>query len=152
MEYKDYLKTEEWRNTRNYTLFYQGCSCRVCGSTKNLNIHHRRYSYKGESILFKERQDNLLVICNSCHYLWHKLHGYGRIPFPTLRNLLNKGVPKLLAFEHPYSKAKNLLKQSISVSKTARGSNLGGGTQQPEGLTDLYVGEVKRTQPLTSTK
>ena len=108
LDYKEYLKTPHWQAKRTEAFSKQGNKCRVCGSPYSLNIHHRRYRYKGKSILYKELNQNLLVLCQDCHLLWHKMHGYHKIPFPTLRRLLKAGIPKMLAFQHPYSKAKTL--------------------------------------------
>lgn len=50
--------------------------CFFCGSRKKLNIHHTTYLKKdGKSILFKEQQGNLIVLCNRCHNEWHKING-----------------------------------------------------------------------------
>lgn len=109
MQYNLYLHSEHWQNKRKETLLKQGKNCRVCGSDENINIHHRRYKYNGESVLGKEINQILLPLCRDCHGLWHKLHGYKHIPFPSLRMKLQAGIPKVLAFKKPYSKIKTLL-------------------------------------------
>lgn len=102
VNYHSYLQSDHWKKTRARTILLQGSKCRVCGSSKNINIHHRRYKYNGKSILGREINQTLLPLCQDCHNLWHKLHGLKRIPFPTLRHKLKKGIDKLTAFSFPY--------------------------------------------------
>lgn len=115
-EYKEYLKTDHWKKKREETFIKQGRKCRICGSEKELHIHHRSYRYKGESTLFKEINASLLVICKDCHFLWHELQGHKRIPFPRLRRVLSQGIDKRTAFTYPYSKAKTLLNRNQQPS------------------------------------
>jgi hypothetical protein len=109
MNYQNYLKTKYWKNKRKEVLMKQGNKCRICGSGTNIQIHHRRYKLlNGESVLGKEINAILLPICDDCHNLWHKLKGYKKIPFPTLRKKLMAGIPKEIAFKHSYTKIENL--------------------------------------------
>lgn len=111
MNYNQYLRSDHWKNKRKEVISKQGNKCRICGSVKELNIHHRRYYNYGESLLYKEKNAFLLPLCNDCHFLWHKLHGFKHIPFPRLRTILSLGVPKQIAFAHPYISIKGLRKR-----------------------------------------
>ena len=117
ISYKEYLNTEHWKKKREEVFIRQGKRCRVCHSTFRLEIHHRRYKYKGESLLFKEINTNLIPLCHKCHFLWHELHGFKKIPFPRLRALIKAGIPRITVFQHPYTKAKTLLKFSDQVGR-----------------------------------
>jgi hypothetical protein len=109
VNYKDYLKTKHWKNKREEVLMKQGNKCRICGSEIKIQIHHRRYKLpNGDSVLGKEPNCFLLPVCNDCHSLWHKLKGFKKIPFPTLRRKLRAGIPKEIAFKHSYTKIENL--------------------------------------------
>jgi len=110
MQYSQYLGTSHWKEKRQEVFIKQGKCCRICGSDQNINIHHRRYKHDGKSILYKELNQNLLVICRDCHGLWHKLHGFQKIPFPHLRWMLQAGIPKILVFQYPHLNKKQLLK------------------------------------------
>ena len=109
MEYKKYLQSEHWKNKRDEVIVKQGNKCRVCGSDKNINIHHRTYKHHGVSIVGKELNAYLLPLCEECHYLWHKYQGYKRIPFPSLRWKLKAGISKELAFQRPSTSIRTLL-------------------------------------------
>jgi hypothetical protein len=104
MKYNDYLKTDHWKKIRIQTFHKQGNKCRICFSSNDLQIHHRRYYKNGENILFKEQNRDLLVLCKDCHFLWHNINGYQRIPFARLRRLLKEGKSKQIAFSLSYKR------------------------------------------------
>lgn len=75
MAYANYLKTFHWMKMKN-RLYSKYNKCFFCGSKDGLNIHHRRYkNKKGKSILFREREQDLLVICRECHKKIHDKYG-----------------------------------------------------------------------------
>lgn len=67
MPYGDYLQTEHWKDTRTRKLIEAGYKCQVCNSNGKLNVHHRTYENRGN-----EQLDDLLVLCNDCHKLFHE--------------------------------------------------------------------------------
>lgn len=66
--YKEYLQSEGWQHKKS--LFYQEYpeGCWVCGSTKNLKLHHKTYER-----VFKERLTDLVCLCDDCHAELHKM-------------------------------------------------------------------------------
>lgn len=67
MQYKEYLTTPEWRETRKKKLKRARYRCQVCNSNeKSLNVHHRTYERRGE-----ERDEDLIVLCQDCHEMYH---------------------------------------------------------------------------------
>lgn len=40
--------------------------CEMCGSTKNVDIHHKDHNYNNNS------SDNLMLVCRSCHMKLHR--------------------------------------------------------------------------------
>ena len=47
--------------------------CQVCGSTNNLQVHHRQFrSQQGP-----DEESNLITVCASCHERLHHSHGDG---------------------------------------------------------------------------
>lgn len=72
MKYKDYLKSEDWRDCRKHKL--KKCKkCFVCKAKKNLHIHHKKYKEEGNSILGKEERRHLVVLCKECHQILHNI-------------------------------------------------------------------------------
>ena len=84
MNYKSYLHTKHWREIRKKKLLKTPI-CQVCNNQTGLHVHHKKYKYKGKSILFKERVEDLITLCNSCHRLIH-------IYFGTSMKKINKKI------------------------------------------------------------
>lgn len=53
-------------------------ACRVCGSTNNLQVHHRQYQFIVSIDDFKKPWDYeeslLITLCRECHDLGHEQH------------------------------------------------------------------------------
>lgn len=118
MSYNNYLQSTHWKKTRENKLKAADC-CQICCSVKKLNVHHKKYEIhdtdrlvkiKGiqpGSILGRETNSDLIVLCSSCHKLTHhyfvgKTKGRGfnlrkkhRI---QIRRMLERGVEKKTAF------------------------------------------------------
>lgn len=67
MPYREYLQTEEWKERRRRAMKRAGFRCQVCNQSDTLNVHHRTYERRGD-----ERNDDLLVLCQPCHELFHR--------------------------------------------------------------------------------
>lgn len=67
MNYKDYLKSDEWQNKRKLVIIRDWWRCKCCNSTKQLNVHHRTY----KTIHTPEEINDLTLLCNRCHSLIH---------------------------------------------------------------------------------
>lgn len=66
-KYYSYLKSQDWKSKRKYALEFYGYTCNLCGSKNNLEVHHRTYKNLG-----KEAMEDLMLLCESCHYKFHK--------------------------------------------------------------------------------
>ena len=66
LPYNDYLKTEWWQQRRAKALAEGGHKCRICAATAALEVHHNTYERLGH-----ERAADLIVLCRSCHKLFH---------------------------------------------------------------------------------
>ena len=66
-EYRRYLKSDHWKETRSIALQKANYTCKDCGSKSNLQVHHLTYARRGH-----ERQSDLVVVCDKCH---KKRHG-----------------------------------------------------------------------------
>lgn len=68
MKYEDFLQSEFWKTIRR--RFYQKKTtikvCFICGSNKNLQLHHRSYKK-----IFHNTTNNLICLCGSCHTSIH---------------------------------------------------------------------------------
>lgn len=65
--YAKYLNTDHWKMVREGALQYARNTCQVCGIKEvTLNVHHKTYKNLG-----KERMDDLVVMCESCHKAIH---------------------------------------------------------------------------------
>lgn len=58
--------------------------CRYCGSRERLQVHHIKYRSKGGS----EEADNLITLCEWCHYEIHKDEPVGNIMYKHLTETL----------------------------------------------------------------
>lgn len=64
--YKDYLKTDHWKQLRKRILKQSGYKCQLCSSKENLNVHHNTYENRG-----CEKDEDLVVLCGDCHEKFH---------------------------------------------------------------------------------
>lgn len=68
--YKKQLLDERWLKRRKQVLACKGHKCEMCGATKYLQIHHKRY-IKGK-YAWEYKMKDYLVLCANCH---EKTHG-----------------------------------------------------------------------------
>lgn len=66
MPYQNYLRTREWRDTRQLAIEAANGACQRCGDTRRLEVHHTDYDHRGFETL-----DDLEVLCNPCHRNHH---------------------------------------------------------------------------------
>ncbi|MGL5752631.1 MAG: HNH endonuclease [Paraclostridium sp.] len=68
--YREYLKSNEWKEIKNLVLKRDGNKCIKCGSSNNLQIHHTTYvNIFNES----ENLDDLITLCSKCHMEEHNI-------------------------------------------------------------------------------
>lgn len=66
-DYKDYLKTYDWNETRKIILKEANYKCQLCGAREvRLNVHHNTYENIGN-----EHREDLVVLCDDCHKKFH---------------------------------------------------------------------------------
>ena len=73
MPYGEYLQTPHWQHKRDEKLWAVGYRCQLCNRASSeavLDVHHRTYERLGE-----ERDEDLTVLCRTCH---HRHHEHGR--------------------------------------------------------------------------
>lgn len=65
-----YLKSEEWRTVRTFTLAKEKAKCEICGKRSWSNdCHHKLYPDN----IWKTRPVHLVVLCRECHDSVHSL-------------------------------------------------------------------------------
>lgn len=62
--YLDYLQSPEWQERRLAKLEQAGYRCEKCSEHSGLSVHHKTYERLGN-----ERSDDLIVLCQSCHWV-----------------------------------------------------------------------------------
>ena len=67
VEYSKYIRTKKWKTLASLVKEKAGNKCVFCGSEKKLVAHHHNYIN-----LYNETEDDLICVCNICHY---KIHG-----------------------------------------------------------------------------
>jgi len=66
MPYKEYLKTDHWKEMRVQALAGADYKCQLCNTDKTLQVHHRTYERRG----YEDLKD-LTVLCRHCHAKHH---------------------------------------------------------------------------------
>ena len=66
LKYEEFLKTNYWKSVSR--TMREGSKCEICGSTENLQIHHKTYEHHGYEHLYLEE---LQCLCKDCHLKVH---------------------------------------------------------------------------------
>ena len=75
-QYREYLKSDDWKQKRSRKWEKSSKRCAICGSVENLDTHHLNYKN-----LFDVTNGDLKLFCRRCHYLAHDLMSQGKIKF-----------------------------------------------------------------------
>ena len=67
VEYSKYKRTKKWKTLTSLVKEKAGNKCVFCGSEKKLVAHHHNYIN-----LYNETEDDLICVCNICHYKIHR--------------------------------------------------------------------------------
>lgn len=70
---QEYMRTQQWKDLKAERMRIARNKCECCGSPFNLHLHHVTYIR-----LTKERIEDLLILCSSCHDKMHKKLGKDR--------------------------------------------------------------------------
>ena len=73
--YKDFLRTPYWKTIVLRKKFIDG-KCTCCGSTNDLECHHKTYEHHGDE---RHYMNELTTLCKSCH---NKIHSRENIERP----------------------------------------------------------------------
>ena len=70
----------KWQKIRAAIKAEHG-QCTKCGATENLHVHHIDHDTKNNDV------ENLIVLCQSCHIKYHRLHDYQAMTFEQFMTL-----------------------------------------------------------------
>lgn len=90
--YKNYLQSKDWKDRKEDFFKKTKQRCAIC-HRKNcqFHVHHKRYQRKGEDLLGKEKDSDLLLLCAGCHHKLHKFKlEYALCARPIKRTVLAK--------------------------------------------------------------
>jgi hypothetical protein len=68
LPYKEFLKTEFWREVRDEVKRRDHYRCALCASQAGLNVHHRTYEHHGFEDMWLR---DLICLCRNCHAKFH---------------------------------------------------------------------------------
>ena len=68
IKYKKYLKSEKWNKIKTRIHKLRGGKCERCNSKHQLQVHHKHYKN-----VFKEKMQDLELLCRKCHRSEHGL-------------------------------------------------------------------------------
>lgn len=78
IQYIEKLHDARWEKRRQQIFIRDRFRCLNCGSTDNLQVHHRQYHYVSKKEMYVdpwEYPDELLVtLCEKCHTKGHELY------------------------------------------------------------------------------
>ena len=70
MTYKQYLSSDHWKKLKEKTLKRKRyAKCFKCGSTKNINLHHKHYRF----LMHIHELQSIVPLCRCCHNQAHEL-------------------------------------------------------------------------------
>ena len=79
---KKYLRSPEYRAKRIIVLKRDNYTCRGCGTTEQLEVHHTTYKRLGN-----EKLTDLVTVCRNCHQRIHDKYGYNyKSEFPLIKD------------------------------------------------------------------
>lgn len=71
--YYEFLETPYWQIIARYKKLLCDAKSEICGSTKDLNTHHKNYGIHGQEHLLENIEKNLMCLCNDCHRTMHEI-------------------------------------------------------------------------------
>lgn len=73
MSYQDFLQTPYWKAIAQKKKEQQHYKCQLCAGNKMLATHHKTYEHHGHEHEYKVMENDLIVLCDSCHKKFHNI-------------------------------------------------------------------------------
>lgn len=100
---RSYYKTKHWSKLRSNIAYGDEAECQIChckrygfykigpkkGTRKPKSVNHLHLHHKNYDRLFKEKREDLMLLCDSCHKLGHQLQRMQK-RFPLYKEMYNK--------------------------------------------------------------
>ena len=122
MNYRKYLKSDKWKEKKRDLKKTEIQMCWVCGSIKNLNVHHLTYDR-----ITREEKGDLIYLCSHHHLVFHKMKKgmRSKSDFEILRNLSGVYTEEDLRKKRKRERRKDnriikMYKEGWSVDKLAK--------------------------------
>ncbi len=64
LSYQEFLRSDYWNTVRHAVLSRDSNRCQTCGSTQDLQVHHRWYPKRGTEL---DHLGALVTLCSRCH-------------------------------------------------------------------------------------
>ncbi len=97
--YYEYMHSEAWSKRRLEVLKRDRFRCQMCGTAKNLRVHHINYEHLGTDA----ELDDLITLCDTCHKEVHE------------EDIKKKQAAKAEALKRAKSRHETLLKVALRV-------------------------------------
>jgi len=85
LAYREYLKTDHWKQFRASAHERDGGKCVKCGSTDRVQVHHHNYRFPFETCTLEDVE----TLCLECH---RREHGWAPREFEVQRRILERAV------------------------------------------------------------
>lgn len=132
-EYLDYLESPKWQRKRQEVFKVQGRRCKVCESSKRINVHHLTYER-----LYDELPEDLMVLCHPCHDLVHELGGgfHGVVRLAKLTETAR--AKKIKAMQRKENRRKKALAKWLKAHPPKQ--------EKPAFIPKIIIRKAKRSQ------
>lgn len=99
VDYYNLLKDFRWIKKRNIIFKRDGRRCTVCGSKKNLQVHHTYYI--DGSLPWNYPDYSLMTVCRDCHKTYHEYHELIILPAFARKKHKKSGSQRRKKKQHP---------------------------------------------------
>jgi 5-methylcytosine-specific restriction endonuclease McrA len=135
-DYSEQLLRPEWKLKRKAILKRDGYKCTVCGSKKNLHVHHTFY-YDKFVPPWEYPNESLITVCEKCHLEYHDICDIEIKPFPEKKKV-SAPKKKKRPSRKPRRKRKKRKIQTISLAEAQSMRNKRVKRKLPDGTICVY--------------
>jgi hypothetical protein len=115
MTYRQYLQSDHWKAFRKKYYQKYGYKCRICGSTENVNLHHKTYNRLGKEWLM-----DVISLCETHHHEFHAFCGNSYIWQNTKNFIKTKKVECSGVSQKQIDKAHRRLERRLESQQAFR--------------------------------
>jgi len=115
MNYKQQLRSKNWKDKRLFILERDNFCCVKCNSKDNLQVHHTLY-IKGRKA-WEYNNKYLITVCSSCHLEIHQTEIIKVIKSPCKKNKKVEKPKKKLKKKKQKTLRSSLSKEDLRIQK-----------------------------------